>query len=166
MLAGFPVHDVRVILHEGKFHSVDSNEVSFVTAGRRAFVEAVAKAGPIVLEPIVNIEVTVTNDHVGDITGDLAQRRGRILSTEALPDGRTMVVGQAPQAELTDYQSHLRSMTGGEGSFSLEFGQYEQVPDRIQEELNERSRMSNAKQRWRRGEVLAQGFESCVRRIC
>ncbi len=135
VLAGFQMQDIRVVLHEGKFHAVDSNEVSFVTAGKRAFMDAVSKAGLIVLEPIVNIEVTVTNEHVGDVTGDLASRRGRILSTEALSDGRTMVVGQAPQAEVTDYQSNLRSMTGGEGTFSLEFAQYEPVPERIQDDL-------------------------------
>lgn len=135
VVAGFPIQDVRVILREGKFHSVDSNEVSFVTAGRKAFLDAVSNAQPMILEPVVNIEVTVPHAHVGDVTGDLASRRGRVMNTEALSDGRTTVFGQVPQAELTDYQSHLKSMTGGEGSFSLEFGQYEPVPDRLQKAL-------------------------------
>ncbi|MFZ0487376.1 MAG: elongation factor G, partial [Arenicellales bacterium] len=134
-IAGYPMQDVRVAVHDGKFHSVDSNEVSFITAGRKAFQDAVDKAKPIVLEPIVNIEVTVPNDKMGDITGDLSQRRGRVSNTNVLAGGFVMVEGQAPLAELEDYQSKLNSMTGGEGSYTMQLSHYDPLPANLQKEL-------------------------------
>ena len=134
-VAGYPMQDVRVTVHDGKYHSVDSNEVSFITAGRKAFQDAVDKAKPIVLEPIVNIEITVPHANMGDITGDLSQRRGRVSNTNVLPGGFVTIEGQAPLAELEDYQSKLNSMTGGEGSYTLQLSHYDPVPANLQKEL-------------------------------
>jgi len=134
-IAGYPLQDVKVTLYDGKHHNVDSNEVSFSTAGRKAFIEAVKSARPIVLEPIVNLEVTVPAASMGDITGDLSSRRGRINTTDSAEDGTVTVVGQVPLAELTDYQSRLKSMTGGEGSYAVELSGYEPVPANIQQNL-------------------------------
>lgn len=134
-VAGYPMQDVRVTVYDGKHHSVDSNEVSFITAGRKAFQDAVDKAKPIVLEPIVNIEITVPNDNMGDITGDLSQRRGRVSNTSVLSGGFVAIEGQAPLAELEDYQSRLNSMTGGEGSFSMALSHYDPLPANLQKDL-------------------------------
>lgn len=134
-IAGFPMQDIQVILYDGKHHNVDSNEISFVTAGRKAFVEAVSNARPIVLEPIVDIEVTVPNDNMGDITGDLSSRRGRVSNTDVLSGGMISISGQVPLAELSDYQSKLKSMTGGEGSYTMHLSHYDPIPSNLQKEL-------------------------------
>lgn len=134
-IAGYPMQDVRVTVYDGKHHSVDSNEVSFITAGRKAFQDAVDKAKPIVLEPIVNIEVTVPHDNMGDITGDLSQRRGRVSNTNVMPGGFVTIEGLAPLAELEDYQSKLNSMTGGEGSYTMQLSHYDPLPANLQKEL-------------------------------
>ena len=134
-VAGYPLHDVRVTVYDGKHHSVDSKEVAFVAAGKKAFVDAVSKAAPIVLEPIVDIQVTVPQGNMGDIAGDLSSKRGRISGTEAMSAGMVMVSGQAPLAELGSYQSELKSVTGGTGSFSMELSHYDPVPSNIQQQL-------------------------------
>lgn len=134
-VAGYPMQDVRVTVYDGKHHSVDSNEVSFITAGRKAFQGAVDKARPIVLEPIVNIEITVPHDNMGDITGDLSQRRGRVSNTSVVSGGFVTIEGQAPLAELEDYQSRLNSMTGGEGSFTMALSHYDPLPANLQKDL-------------------------------
>ena len=134
-VAGYPIHDVRVTVYDGKHHSVDSKEVAFVAAGRKAFVDAVSKAAPIVLEPIVDIQVTVPQANMGDIAGDLASKRGRISGTEAMSAGMVTVSGQAPLAELGSYQSELKSVTGGTGSFAMELSHYDPVPSNIQRQL-------------------------------
>ena len=134
-IAGYPMQDVRVTVYDGKFHSVDSNEVSFITAGRKAFQEAIEKGKPIVLEPIVNIEVTVPNDKMGDITRDLSQRRGRVSNTNVQPGGFVTIQGQVPLAEIEDYQSKLNSMTGGEGSYTIALSQYDPLPANLQKDL-------------------------------
>ena len=134
-VAGYPLHDVRVTVYDGKHHSVDSKEVAFVAAGKKAFVDAVNKAAPIVLEPIVDIEVTVPQTNMGDIAGDLSSKRGRISGTEAMSAGMVVVSGQAPLAELGNYQSELKSVTGGAGSFSMELSHYDPVPVNIQHQL-------------------------------
>ena len=134
-VAGYPLHDVRVTVYDGKHHSVDSKEVAFVAAGKKAFVDAVSKAAPIVLEPIVDIEVTVPQGNMGDIAGDLSSKRGRISGTEAMSAGMVTVSGQAPLAELGSYQSELKSVTGGTGSFSMELSHYDPVPANIQHQL-------------------------------
>ncbi|HWL91920.1 MAG TPA: elongation factor G [Phycisphaerae bacterium] len=127
-LAGFHLQDVKVSITDGKHHAVDSKEVAFKIAGKLAFKEAILKAKPVLLEPIVNVQVTVPADHVGDITGDLAQRRGRPTGQEALPGDFALIEAQVPLAKLSDYHSRLSSMTGGKGSFSMEFSHYENVP--------------------------------------
>jgi len=134
-IAGFPMQDLQVEVYDGKHHAVDSNEISFVTAGRKAFVEAVAKAKPIVLEPIVAIAVTVPNGNMGDITGDLSSRRGRVSNTDVLSGGMITVSGQVPLAELGDYQSKLKSMTGGEGSYTMELSHYDPTPVNLRKEM-------------------------------
>ena len=125
---GYPMQDIKVIVHDGKHHSVDSKEIAFVQAGKKAFLEAVSKARPIVMEPIVNAEFHVPTDCVGGVTGDLSGMRGMITGTDALPDGRGVVSGQVPLQELQDYHSRLKSLTGGEGSFAMEFSHYAEVP--------------------------------------
>ncbi len=127
-LAGFPLQDIKVSIYDGKDHPVDSKEVAFNTAGKYAFKDAVLKAKPVLLEPIVNIEVTVPSENVGDITGDLAQRRGRPTGQEMMPGGLSVIEAQVPLAKLSDYHSRLSSITGGKGSYSIEFSHYENVP--------------------------------------
>ncbi|MCP5151053.1 MAG: elongation factor G [Ectothiorhodospiraceae bacterium] len=134
-VAGYRMQDVRVTVYDGKYHTVDSKEVAFITAGRRAFIDAVSKASPIVLEPIVDIHVTIPQDKMGDITGDLSSKRGRISGTESLPGGMVVVSAQAPLAELASYQSELKSVTGGVGSYTMAFSHYDPVPSQIQDRL-------------------------------
>ncbi|MGB5062818.1 MAG: elongation factor G [Candidatus Competibacter sp.] len=134
-VAGYPMQDVRAIAYDGKYHPVDSKEIAFVTAGREAFLDAVGKARPIVLEPIVNLEVRAPGDCVGTITGDLSSRRGRIAGTDAGPRGMSIINAQVPQAELDGYESQLKSMTGGHGSYNIELSHYDPVPADIQQKL-------------------------------
>ncbi|MDJ0926777.1 MAG: elongation factor G [Gammaproteobacteria bacterium] len=134
-VAGFPLQDVKVTVYDGKHHSVDSKEVAFVAAGRKAFLDAIGKASPQVLEPIAHIEVTVAGDYVGDITGHLAGIRGRIEGNDSLPGNRVRISAQVPVAELDDYQTTLKSLTGGEGSFTMSFDHYSRVPPDIQKRL-------------------------------
>jgi len=136
-IAGYPLHDVRVIVYDGKHHAVDSKEVAFVSAGRKAFIDAIQKANPIVLEPIVRVEITSPAVAMGDITGDLATKRGRISGNSALQGGRVSISALVPLAELNGYQSRLKSLTGGEGSFTMDLSHYDQVPPRKQQELAE-----------------------------
>lgn len=134
-VAGFPLQDIRVIVHDGKHHPVDSKEVAFIAAGRRAFLNAVEEAAPIVLEPLVRIEVTSPSDATGDITGDLATRRGRVNGSQALANQRTRISALVPLAEINDYQSRVKSLTGGEGAYTMDFSHYDPVPPRKQQEL-------------------------------
>jgi elongation factor G len=134
-VAGFPLQDIRVSVYDGKHHSVDSKEVAFVAAGRKAFLDAIQKANPIVLEPVVRIEIAAPTRAIGDITGDLATRRARISGNGSLPGQRATVIALAPLAEITDYQSRLKALTGGEGSYTMDLSHYDQVPPRKQHEL-------------------------------
>jgi elongation factor G len=134
-VAGYPLQDVRVTVLDGKFHSVDSKEVAFVVAGRKAFLDAIGKARPIVLEPIVNLDVSVPESHMGDVTGGLAGKRARILGTDAARGGELVVKAQVPLAEITGYQTELKAMTGGRGRYALEFSHYEPVPAHVQRHL-------------------------------
>lgn len=134
-IAGFPLQDLRVIVYDGKHHSVDSKEVAFVAAGRRAFQNAFREAGPIVLEPVVRVEITTPSNSTGDITADLATRRGRISGNSALGSQRTRISALVPLAEINDYQSRLKSLTGGEGSFTMDLSHYDPVPARKQQDL-------------------------------
>ena len=125
---GYPMQDIKVTVYDGKHHSVDSKEIAFVQAGKKAFVDAVAKARPIVMEPIVNVDFTIPSDCVGGVTGDLSSMRGMISGTDALPDGRVVVSGKVPLQELQGYHSRLKSLTGGDGSFTMDFSHYAEVP--------------------------------------
>jgi elongation factor G len=135
VLAGYPLQDVKVIVYDGKHHPVDSKEVAFRTAGKYAFKDAVLKAKPVLLEPIVNMEVTVPESNVGTITGDLSGKRGRIQGQDFLPGGMAVVKAQAPLAEVMQYQSQLKSVTGGQGSFIMELSHYEPVPPHVQQQI-------------------------------
>ncbi|MBT9527581.1 MAG: elongation factor G [Rhizobacter sp.] len=135
VLAGFPVHDLRVTVYDGKHHSVDSKEIAFIVAGRKACIDAVLKARPIVLEPIVKVEITAQEPSLGDITGDLASRRGQISGTTTLLDGSIVVRGEAPLAELSAYQTQLNGLTGGEGRYTIELSHYDPVPPNQQTAL-------------------------------
>jgi elongation factor G len=134
-IAGYPLQDIRVIIYDGKYHTVDSKEVAFVSAGRKAFLDAIGKANPIVLEPIVRVEITAPANTMGDITGDLATKRGRINGNNALAGGRVSINALVPLAELNEYQSRLKSLTGGEGSYTMDLSHYDPVPPRKQQEL-------------------------------
>ncbi len=134
-IAGYPLQDVRVSVYDGKYHDVDSKEIAFITAGRRAFIDAVQKARPVVLEPCVNIEVTVPSRYMGDITGDLSGKRGRIQGTDMLGGDMAVVKAMVPLSEVTNYQNQLKSVTGGQGSFSMELSHYDPVPPQIQQQI-------------------------------
>ena len=134
-IAGYPIQDVKVIVYDGKHHPVDSKEVAFVAAGKRAFVDAITKARPIVLEPIVKIDVTTPSTSVGDITGHLSGIRGRIAGSDTVSGNRVKISARVPLAELGDYQTTLKSLTGGEGMFTMEFDHYEIVPQPVQKQL-------------------------------
>lgn len=133
-LAGYPLQDVRVTVYDGKTHPVDSKEIAFVIAGRKAFLDAVQKARPIVLEPVVEMAIEAPNSCIGDITGDLSAHRGRIRDTRSLSERMTLHA-VAPLAELGDFPSKLKAMTGGEGSYTVQFSHYEQVPANTQHKL-------------------------------
>jgi elongation factor G len=135
VIAGYPAQDIRITVYDGKYHSVDSKEVAFVAAGKKAFLQAFKDAKPVILEPVVEIAVTAQNEHMGDIAGDLSGKRGRISDTRAMAGGMTTVTGQVPLSELDNYQSQLKSMTGGVGSFSVSFSHYDPVAAKTQQEL-------------------------------
>lgn len=134
-IAGYPMRDIKVSVTDGKHHPVDSKEVAFVTAGKRAFIDAVTKAKPVLLEPMVKIEVTAPSGHMGDITGDLSGKRGRILGTDMLAGGQSLVSAVVPLAEVANYQSQLKSVTGGAGSYTMEAAGYEPTPAHVQERI-------------------------------
>ncbi len=142
-LAGFPVVDVRVRCVDGKHHSVDSNEMAFKLAGSFGFKAAVEKAGPTLLEPVMNVEIQVPTEYVGDIMGDVSSRRGRVQSSEA--KGSSQVIkAQIPMAEMLEYASALTSMTGGKGAFQMSFSHYEEVPAQIRERVIAEARAREA----------------------
>ena len=134
-IAGHPVVDVRCIVYDGKHHSVDSKEIAFVTAGKKAFMAAIREARPIVLEPIVNVEINAPSNALGDITGDLASRRGMVSGTANGAPGTMTVRGQAPMSELLGYQSRLNALTSGQGRYTIDFSHYEAVPPNTQQQL-------------------------------
>ncbi len=134
-IAGFELQDVRVSVYDGKHHAVDSKEVAFVAAGKKAFVSAIKEAGPIVLEPIVKVEISTPSGSIGDVTSDLSTRRGRISGQDTLPGGRSQISALVPLAELQDYLSRLKAITGGEGTYTMDLSHYDPVPARRQQEL-------------------------------
>jgi elongation factor G len=134
------VHDVRVTVYDGKHHAVDSKEVAFVSAGRKAAIDAISKAGAIVLEPLVNIEISAPERFVGDLTSDLSGKRGQVTGTDTAGGDLIAVRGVAPLAELADYQTRLKSVTGGQGSYSIDFSHYAPMPSHLQAQLASRHR--------------------------
>jgi elongation factor G len=134
-VAGFPMQDVRVTVYDGKHHPVDSKEVAFVAAGRKAFLDALTKARPIVLEPIVNLEIEAPEVHMGDITGDLSSRRGQVTGTRATGPNVLVVEGHAPLGELEGYSARLKAMTQGRGAWTMSLSHYEQAPPPLQQQL-------------------------------
>ena len=141
VVAGYPVVDVKVRLYDGSYHTVDSSEMAFKIAGSLAFQKAMQQAGPVLLEPVMNVEVIAPEESMGDIMGDLSSRRGRPQGSESLGEMH-VIRAQVPLAEMLSYAPQLRSMTGGRGSYTMEFDHYEEVPahltDKIIEEAAER----------------------------
>ncbi len=134
-IAGYPLSDVKVVVYDGKHHPVDSKEVAFRAAGKWAFIDAIKKAKPVLLEPIVDIEITVPAQYMGDITGDLNGRRGRITGMDSLPGNMQVIKAQAPLSEVMTYNSTLRSMTAGQGSYEMELSHFEGVPNNVQQQI-------------------------------
>jgi len=134
-VAGFPLQDVRVIVYDGKTHPVDSKDVAFMSAGRKAFLDALAKARPIVLEPMVNVEIEAPEDKMGDIAGELSGHRGQIKRSDTPRPGLVQITAQAPLSELEQFPVRLKSITAGRGSYNLEFSHYEPAPIQLQQKL-------------------------------
>ena len=131
VVAGYPVKDVRVRLYDGSYHTVDSSEMAFRLAGSLAMKQAMEQAGPVLLEPIMTVTVSAPEDAVGDVIGDLNSRRGRPLGMEPVGAGMTEVKAEVPMAEMLSYAPDLRSITGGQGEFTMEFLRYEEVPGHL-----------------------------------
>ena len=134
VLGGFPVLGVHANCYDGSYHEVDSNEMAFKIAGSMALKEAMQKAAPVLLEPIMRVEVTVPEDYMGDVIGDISSRRGRIEGTEDV-NGTKLIRGFVPLAEMFGYSTTLRSKTQGRGAYSMFFASYEQVPKNVQEKV-------------------------------
>jgi elongation factor G len=132
---GFPVVDVKVICFDGKYHSVDSSEMSFKMAGSLGFKEAMAKASPILLEPISELVVTAPEANQGDLMGDLNAKRGRIQGSAALGNGEVEIVALVPTSEVLRYAIDLRSMTGGRGRFTIQHSHYDPVPQHLVDKI-------------------------------
>jgi elongation factor G len=126
-----------VTVYDGKHHPVDSKEVAFITAGKKAFIDAITKARPVLLEPIVNLDVEIPEGAMGDVTGRLSTKRARINGTDSLHGGELIIKAQVPLAEIRDYSNELKAQTGGQGRYSMEFSHYEPVPPTVQKQLTE-----------------------------
>jgi elongation factor G len=131
VVAGYPVKDVRVRLYDGSYHTVDSSEMAFKVAGSLAMKQAMELAGPVLLEPIMLVTVNAPEDSVGDVIGDLNSRRGRPLGMEPVGAGMTEVKAEVPMSEMLSYAPDLRSITGGQGEFTMDFLRYEEVPGHL-----------------------------------
>ncbi|RKD33754.1 elongation factor G [Thermohalobacter berrensis] len=140
ILAGYPVVNVKATLYDGSYHSVDSSELAFKMATALAYKKGMKEAKPILLEPIMNVEVLIPEDYMGDIMGDLNKRRGRILGMEPQKDGKQLIRAEVPQAEMFKYASDLRSMTQARGSFKMEFSRYEEVPGELTQKIIEQAK--------------------------
>ena len=143
VIAGYPVEGVRVTLYDGSYHSVDSSEMAFKVAGSMAFKQAMESAKPVLLEPIMTVTVSVPEDSVGDVIGDLNSRRGRPLGME--PKGSaTEVKAEVPMAEMLSYAPDLRQITGGRGDYGMELARYEEVPAHLAAKVVEKSQGAEA----------------------
>lgn len=134
-VSGHPIQDLRVIVHDGKHHPVDSKEVAFIAAGKKAFLDAVGRAAPQVLEPIVDLVVHAPEAAMGDVSGSLAGKRARINGTDGAGDGEVAISAQVPLSELEGYAAELKSITAGRGRYSLDFSHYEPAPPQVQQAL-------------------------------
>ncbi|WP_138159335.1 elongation factor G [Peptoniphilus catoniae] len=140
VLAGYPVTNFKAVLYDGSYHDVDSNEMSFKIAASLAFKKGMEEAKPVLLEPIMKVEVTIPDSYLGDVMGDMNKRRGRILGMDQQSDGSQVLIAEAPQAEMFEYSIDLRAMTQGRGTFSMEFVRYEEVPTAIAEKIIEKAK--------------------------
>ncbi len=143
VVAGYPIQNVCVEVHFGKDHPVDSNETAFKMAASKAFAQVFKESKPALLEPVVNMHITVPADHVGDVSSDLAGRRGQMVGMETSGGGLTTVEAKAPLAEVSTYARTLSSMTGGQGSYAMEFSHYEVVPGNVQQEIISKAKMKD-----------------------
>ncbi len=134
-VAGYPMMGIKVSVYDGKYHDVDSKEIAFITAGKRAFIDAVQKARPVLMEPYVNLEITAPSRYMGDLTGHISTKRGRVQNSEAAPGDMCIVKAQAPLSELQNYSNELKSMTGGAGSFSMDYSHDERTPPQVQAQV-------------------------------
>jgi elongation factor G len=134
VLAGFPVLGVKAVVYDGSYHEVDSSEMAFHIAGSMAFKDAMSKAAPALLEPIMKVEVTMPEEYMGDVIGDINARRGRIEGMEDISGGK-MVKAFVPLAEMFGYATDLRSKTQGRGNYSMFFDKYEQAPKSVQDKV-------------------------------
>ena len=139
-LAGYPMIDIRVTLYDGKAHAVDSSDMAFQKAGRAALRDAAEKAQVLLLEPVDEVAVLVDDDYVGAVMSDLSSRRGRVLGTEPIAGGRTMVRAEIPELEITRYSIDLRSMSHGTGSFSRTYLRHEPLPSHLAGKVAQDSR--------------------------
>ncbi|MHC4972855.1 MAG: elongation factor G [Planctomycetota bacterium] len=144
VVAGYPVIDIRVRVYDGKHHDVDSKEIAFIIAGRNAFAEAVQKARPVLLEPVVDVEIELPSKFMGDISSDLNSRRARIQGMDSVGDTQ-IIKAQAPLAEMQTYSTQLRSITAGEGSFSMDFNRYDVVPPQVAQQIIAKSQSAKKK---------------------
>ncbi len=142
-ISGNPIKDVEVTVYDGKYHSVDSKEIAFVIAGKKAFLDAINNADPIVLEPIIQLELHIPTVNVGDVSGDLSGNRGLIEGTEPIDNNFTVIRAKSPVNELQDYARRLRAITGGEGSFSMTLSHYEPAPPAVQKQVCQSSTQQN-----------------------
>ncbi|MGI9553586.1 MAG: elongation factor G [Thermodesulfobacteriota bacterium] len=138
VISGYPVVDVSVTLYDGSFHEVDSSEIAFKIAGSQAFKDAILKSAPVILEPVMDLEVVVPEDFMGTVIGDLSSRRGRVNNTE-MRGNMQAIRGESPLGEMFGYATNLRSMTEGRGSFTMEFSHYAPLPASISQELKEKA---------------------------
>ena len=132
-LAGYPVVGVKAVLYDGSYHPVDSSEMAFKTATIQAFKKGFMEAGPVLLEPIASLKVTVPDSYTGDVMGDLNKRRGRVLGMNPVAGGKQVIEADIPMTGLFGYCTVLRSMTGGRGNYEYTFSRYEQAPSDVQE---------------------------------
>jgi elongation factor G len=140
-LAGFPVVDVRAVVYDGKTHPVDSKDIAFQTAARHAFKESVLKAKPVLLEPIMDVDIAVPDEFMGDITGSLNSRRGRVMGMEP-SDGSQVITAKVPLEEMYKYVNELKSITGGRGTYTMSFSHYEIVPPNLAQAITEKAKLN------------------------
>ena len=138
IIAGYPVVDVKVTLHDGSYHDVDSSEMAFKIAGSRGFKEGALKAKPVLLEPIMKVEIVTPEEYMGTVNGDLNRRRGILQGTDETPAGK-VIRAEVPLSEMFGYATDLRSATQGRAVYTMEFEKYNEVPANIAESITNRN---------------------------